>query len=283
MSNDDKITFITKPEFKGVIPEPVPAHKELPDWYKNTPLEAEGNPNERERLQQSTVKACMPFLEAMKIGWIFKSPADVEVVIKEGGDKFRTRSKLPQKVMSSFSKRQVGEDMFPANGPLLKFNNFWRAKAPEGYSMLMMPPMNRPGVMQQPFVSWSGIISIDEYKGQLNSPVLWTDQTFEGVIPQGTPLSQVIFFKRDGIASNAEVRQETEEEALELRRQGNRKKAQQRYYRNEQWHPIPAARNLHPDDQPDVEIEYDEDAFEDDEEWDRDGDDDEGGWQKEDS
>lgn len=258
MSNDDRITFLCPQKLDGVIPEPTPAHEMLPDWYEKLPLETNGT-SERTELSSSTVKACIPFLEAMKAGWILKTPADISITVEDGEMNMSWR--LDATLGDTFSMAQVGR-AFPDDGPIMKFNNYWRAEVPDGYSMLMVPPMNRPSVMQQPFLSFSGIITVDNYTGYINNPALWTAGDWDGVIPQGTPLSQIIFFERDSLATTGEVRKMTPPEQDEYETGKRNRVANQRYYREEVWESIDGTRNIDPSTQPDASIESEDAGWE---------------------
>jgi len=43
-----------------------------------------------------------------------------------------------------------------------------------------------------------GIVDTDKYFAPVNFPFVINDPKFEGLIPKGTPIAQVIPFKRDG-------------------------------------------------------------------------------------
>jgi len=62
---DDVIEFLCAEEDYGIIPTPYPAKKNIPDWYKALPPKI-GNKG----LKSSTLKRCMPFLDAMMVGYI---------------------------------------------------------------------------------------------------------------------------------------------------------------------------------------------------------------------
>lgn len=235
MDEEPAFEFITKPELYGAIPEPEPASHELPAWYKNLPLESDGGV-ERSRLKNSTVRACMPFLEALKMGWILKLPADVQIKCADG--EFNAGSMLDHGVVDTFSGHQVGK-MFPSSGHLINFSTHWRVNAPDGWSFLLTHPMNRPG--ESRFQAFSGVIDVDKYDDQLKQPSLFT-QNFEGVIPQGTPIQQIVPIHRDWLDMSSVARPATEDEELDRQRQKRSVDANQRHYREEQWEPIDAAR-----------------------------------------
>lgn len=239
---DDQIEFVTSERWVDVIPEPVPAHQEMPSWFTNLPLESHGG-NKRIELNKSTVKACISFVEAMKTGWIFKTPCDIELHVRD--DKIKANWNISSDAISSFSQEQFG-DTFQHDGPILKFHNLWRVEAPDGYSMLFTHPMNRH--TEDRFRAASGIISIDNYAKEIHHPAFWIGGDFDGIIPKGTPISQGIPFKRDSMANEAAVRAATDEEEKELNKQHALKDSNQRSYRDNHWEPVDASKNWRKDD-----------------------------------
>jgi hypothetical protein len=47
------------------------------------------------------------------------------------------------------------------------------------------------------FTILPGIVDTDEYYAPINFPMVINDPAFEGMIPKGTPIAQVIPFKRE--------------------------------------------------------------------------------------
>jgi len=93
---------------------------------------------------------------------------------------------------------QVGElcdlKKFKFGKRILKFGNPWSIKTPKGWSVQFKNPAN----------NWSnnihileGVVDTDEYFTPVNFPFVWTgSEEGEWIIPKGTPLIQVIPFKR---------------------------------------------------------------------------------------
>lgn len=79
------VSFLCEPEDFGVIAEPAPARTMLPDWFRRLPaiddsvLSATNN--------GLTIKRCMPFLDAMTLGFILPLAASVRLEIGEEGSK----------------------------------------------------------------------------------------------------------------------------------------------------------------------------------------------------
>ena len=74
-----QVRFSCPEEYWDVVPKPYPAKKFMPDWLKALPMRI----NNEEKLNNSTIKRCVPFLDAMSIGYIIPLAADVEIVTNE--------------------------------------------------------------------------------------------------------------------------------------------------------------------------------------------------------
>jgi hypothetical protein len=59
---------------------------------------------------------------------------------------------------------------------------------------MFLQPLHRESV----FTILPGIVDTDTYTAPVNFPFVLNDPKFEGLIPCGTPIAQVIPFKRDG-------------------------------------------------------------------------------------
>ena len=67
-------------------------------------------------------------------------------------------------------------------------------KTPKGYSCLFVPPLHNPNPY---FTALPAIVDTDSYHGNVNFVFQLNDINWEGVIPAGTPIVQVLPFKRD--------------------------------------------------------------------------------------
>jgi len=218
---------------KGLYELPQPAHKFIPDWYKHTDM----RPFEDDPLNKS-VRACMPFMEALTFGWVVPVPTDISITRSSDGVEVNW-STQQFKAMGSHPKEQVGGDAFPYGGEIMKFNLPYTLRTPEGVSTLYMPPLNRVETRFRPF---SGVVDTDEYVNETNIPALLLDDDFEGIIEAGTPLAQVIPFERDSLVNESETRTATDEEEEWLGRTGEAVHAVDAYYKEEVWEPKEASR-----------------------------------------
>lgn len=180
---------------------PIPASKNIPEWYKkqksyldkNRPYVIEGTPN-------STIKKCIPFFDSMTAGYILRTHTDIYVSFDQNGSNFSSlNNKSAQNVIGFHSNLQA--ETYPDSNmmPYPKFINPWAIKTSKGYSTLFIPPMNNPNKI---FNIFPGIVDTDSYYNSVNFPFILNDPTFEGIIPAGTPICQVIPFKRDKFKMN---------------------------------------------------------------------------------
>jgi hypothetical protein len=176
---------------------PVPAISKIPDWFKKVqPYYGEDNkPYPEHEPLNMTVKKCIPFLDALTYGYMLTTPADI-LVSKNSDGSHSLKWNAPFKLTSNHLLDQVEGVPFPENlamDQVWKWENIYRIKTPRGYSILITHPLQR---WDLPFYSLNGIVDSDKYSAQINVPFLFK-KDFEGIIPAGTPIAQIIPFKRD--------------------------------------------------------------------------------------
>ena len=174
--------------------QPIPASKLIPSWYKEMQSYVTDKklPNvAADNATNATVKKCMPVFDAMTSGYLIVLPSDVYVSQKNGAPYYEWSNHGiiefhdPLQAPTHPQKNQM--PVYP------KFINAWSIKTPKGYSCLFTAPKHR----DNPFTILDGIVDCDSYTGVVNFPFVLNDVTFEGLIPAGTPIVQVIPFKRD--------------------------------------------------------------------------------------
>ncbi len=185
-----EILFTSTIDFAD-LEKPKPASAYIPDWYKNTKSyiddkkETDGNAGTK-----ATIKKCIPVFDAITAGYIITLPADVIVSLKDGQQYFE---------WANFGLVQfhpiVQAPEHPARKPYAypKWINPWAIKTPKGYSTLFVQPFHRESV----FTILPGVVDTDAYTAPVNFPFVINDTQFEGIIPKGTPIAQVIPIKRD--------------------------------------------------------------------------------------
>jgi hypothetical protein len=164
----------------------IPLIDTLPTWYKEARkfLEnAEKTP---------TFKACISFFDAMSFGYCFVLPTDITISEVEG----RPVIEAGEEYNRMFTQREIMDNFHTPLGCYdehYAFTPDWSVQLPEGYSGLYTQPLNR---FELPFVSTSGVIENDTYFSPGQIP-FFIRKDMLGVVSKGTPLTQIIPFKRD--------------------------------------------------------------------------------------
>jgi hypothetical protein len=201
------IEFLCRPEDRGVIAEPVPARSVLPAWFRQLPgIDASQVSATNNGL---TVKRCMPFLDALSVGWIIPLAATVRLEIKNEGREVTSGWEFDREMVSNHAPFQVAGNPFEPRPPM-KFHNYWTVRTAKGWSCLFLPLLNRPSEVVQIF---SGVVDTDTYASPVNFPFVATAADGTYTLNKGTPLVQVIPFQRDSAALAAAIRAETEAES----------------------------------------------------------------------
>ena len=203
----DTIRFLCAPQDEGVIAPPVPAKGYLPDWFRKLPAVNEDQLSKTDT--GLTVKRCMPFLDAMTTGWIIPLAATVRLEISDNGATVEAGWDFDRTMVSNHGAHQVKGNPW-GNRPPRKFHNYWTIVTPPGWSCLFVNPMNRPNGL---FDVISGVVDTDTYRSTIHFPFFATGPDGLHVIERGSPMVQVIPFRRDAAEIGAEIRAETKAEA----------------------------------------------------------------------
>ncbi len=207
-----KIEFLCKPEDEGILAPPRPARDFMPDWFKRLPAVDKAHLTPKNN--GLTVKRCMPFLDAMTTGWILPLGATVRLEIADGGKTVNAGWDFDRVMVSYHGKHQVaGHPHLPR--PPSKFHNYWTIRTPPGWSCLFTPPLNRASPV---FEIASGVVDTDQYVSPIHFPFFATADDGLYVLEKGTPLVQVIPFRRTDTALSAEIRAETQDDAVARKR-----------------------------------------------------------------
>jgi len=199
--------FLCAPEDDGVIAPPVPARTELPDWFRKLPAIDAGQRSPGDT--GLTVKRCMPFIDAMTTGWILPLAATVRLEIRDGSQTVTAGWDFDKTMVSNHGAHQVaGHPRQPS--PPCKFHNYWTIRTPPGWSCMFVPLLNRPHPVFEPV---AGVVDTDTYQSPVHFPFFAraADGLYE--LEKGTPLVQVIPFRRDTTDLRVEIRRETTGEA----------------------------------------------------------------------
>jgi hypothetical protein len=141
-----------------------------------------------------TLKACIPFLDALTAGYFVTLDQDVLVEKNpDGGNPI-----IRFNVDDSFGVRDGAQtNPMPAPHGYIDEHYIWKTKVgwrlPEGYSAIYCHPMNR---FELPYWTVGGFVDGDVGISRGNIP-FYLKEGFEGVIPKGSPILQIIPFKRE--------------------------------------------------------------------------------------
>lgn len=187
--DNNKIIF-TNVTNSSELYSPIPAQKNIPEWYKNT-VSYTGNEKKPtgNATTTATIKRCMPVFDAITAGYIIVSPADVYVSQKDGAPWYEWSS---QNLVTFHPIEQAPNHPAQNSFSYPKWNNPWAIKTPIGYSCLFVQPFHR----ESKFTILPGIVDTDTYTSPVNFPFVLNNPTWEGLIPAGTPIAQVIPFER---------------------------------------------------------------------------------------
>jgi hypothetical protein len=203
------ITFKYSEECAGVEPI-VPSSKALPQWYKHLPTPLTHNSTLEEIKMGNTIKGCMPIFDAMTQGYIIPLWVDLYVTITYRDSNptpivnftwppDKRKEFGPMEHVSTHAHHQTSGvpvmEIALGGAPAFKLNSPWIIETPKNYSTLFVPVLNNP---PKNISFFSAVVATDNYIDKINFPFVWTgEEEWEGIIPMGTPLIQVIPFKRD--------------------------------------------------------------------------------------
>lgn len=223
MTNKLKYYF---PDFN--YPEkPTPAKLKVPDWWKESERFFGGKLELKNGEGNHGVKLCMPYLEALTIGYTANLWVDVlveqtnlgpKIGWRVGPDPIILRDKLNNKIPTPaghYDKHFAWRDIM-------------LTQTPPGYSSIITHPMNRHDL---PFTTLSGVADTDMTMARGTLP-FFLKEGFEGIIPAGTPMFQIIPFKREDwlIEEDSSLKEIGEENEFLT------KKSVFGWYKNNKWH-----------------------------------------------
>lgn len=183
---------------------PKPAAKHLPDWYKDQPSQAPGKTDLSKGVVASTIKKCMPVFDITTAGYIMGAPCDIYV---DSTDPEKLTYSIPEHMrqfkgdlfsihsIDQYSEYPIDKNKYHKD--LLRIQPFWSVGTPEGYSTMFLNPFHRPS----PLFAFSAIIDTDAFVSEGHLSFL-VEKDFDGVIKQGTPIMQIIPFKRESWESD---------------------------------------------------------------------------------
>lgn len=194
-----KIKFFPADGGAGFLSSPEPAAKHIPEWYRslakfhksNDEITLDPQNNLGTDGAQVSTKMCMPFFDATTAGYMYVLEDDLHVSLdKEGKPSLSWAGDV-----MLVDKRPITDIVVPDGCHPIHYGwrMNWYYETPPGYSVLITHPMNRYDL---PFYVQSGIVESDIW-GLPVFIAFFLKRNFQGVIPKGTPIMQIIPFKRD--------------------------------------------------------------------------------------
>lgn len=163
----------------------------IPEWYKKTQRFI----GEKLSTKNHGVKLCSPFFDSLVSGYMIPLQMDIIVERDITGTKITWKDGEQNPPVSTRNPEAISPMPLPSGYSINNFSWFIQSsiQLPKGYSALVTHPLNRFDI---PFITTSGIMDCDEPMFGGNAP-FFLDENFEGIIPQGTPIAQIIPFKRE--------------------------------------------------------------------------------------
>jgi hypothetical protein len=189
----NKISFV---EIHKIDPryKPVPSSKLVPNWYQRmTPYV-----NNVKSPTGMTVKRCIPVFDAIVSGYTILLPADIFITFEYQNGQRAQKTEWSQALDFDLIETHAPQQFstYPgvvSNLPAKKLVNPFGIITPPGYSCLFTQPMHQDS---SPIKVFEGIVDTDQ-QHIINFPFMYKDTNFEGVIPAGTPIVQIVPFKRE--------------------------------------------------------------------------------------
>lgn len=197
-NNKIKFTFLSEYGWGIEAARPRPASSIIPKWFKEM-----GQYDDPEgirvidRTSNATAKKCTPMLDSMTSGYILSLWSDILVHQEE-----QTGPQLSWKVdRNVFSLHGESSRKIPPptgyDNIVFKYNSLMTITTPPKYSILVVPPLAHHDL---PIKAIPAIIDTDKPTIDLAFPV-WIKSGFNGVIEKGTPVVQIIPFKKESWTS----------------------------------------------------------------------------------
>lgn len=185
-------------------PHPEPMSKAMPDWFKNMrshishPNNIEQNDvfsNYGQIENAMTVKRCPPVQQIINMGYVIRTHCDISVECDRERDILDFSWKIDGDVVQTHSASQVQFtpiEKFAQSQTIFKWMNPWFIHTDPGYSCLFTAPQYQ----DLPMIALSAVVQTDKWH-EVNFPFIYNGPDGRSIIRTGTPIAQVIPFKRE--------------------------------------------------------------------------------------
>jgi hypothetical protein len=184
---------------KHMLQMPKPAANYVPKWYKSDKLFINGSNDfmkSYEDQAEGTYKLCVPLVDSLTSGYMFVTTCDI-IVTNDSEHEYNPslKWKVDWSPVDMLQPEVLGNFPIPFNHSAASFrwNSYWQVITPKGYSLWVTHPSNRYDL---PFTTINAFVDTDKHPHNLLFP-FFIKNGFEGVIPEGTPIAQVLPVKRD--------------------------------------------------------------------------------------
>jgi hypothetical protein len=205
--NSCKINFVTRHKnIFDILEKPHQAIRKTPEWFKSMPSYIGDNKSvDNNNDQNSTIKKCMPVFDSMTAGYYIPLICDVWVENKDNDLNVRWSYDDIKLVSWQETDRY---NLYPIPDGymslMFKWISPWIINTPKNYSCLFTHPMHYDDL---PFRCLPGIVDTDKHPTEI-SFLFMLKEGFTGLIPKGTPIIQVIPFKRETFKANFNTKHE---------------------------------------------------------------------------
>jgi hypothetical protein len=231
---NDIIRFYCLEELDGILLDPKPAIKFLPDWFKTISPHVADLPKDDFGDPTMSAKKCFPMIDAMSLGYVITTSGDIRIKTNRDCSSLEIINPPNLRCAETHDVKQVGGPTapgFPANP--VKFVNWWIIETAPGWSTLFLPPINHFNPL---FTCLSAVVDTDKYPKEVNFPAIWHKPDFDDKIPAGTPLVTVIPIKRDSFPKRPNISKITKKEYERVEKMRRIQGSRKHYYTNELRH-----------------------------------------------
>lgn len=214
---------------------PEPAIRHIPEWYRSLARFDKSNDDITLGVVNNigtdgalvSTKMCMPFFDATTAGYHYLLEDDLYVDLDIDGKPTLTWKGEVLLV----DTRPIVDLPIPDNCHPIHYGwrMNWFYETPPGYSVLITHPMNRYDL---PFYTQSGIVESDIW-GLPVFTAFFLKRNFRGIIPKGTPIFQIVPFKRESWEME-EINSKDELDRHEIMAE-NRRSMLYGYYKKTAW------------------------------------------------
>lgn len=235
LRSNGAVVFQCEAGSRGELLDPIPASDLIPEWYQELHPQKDSFTD-----LWTSAKMCRPFSEAISVGWILRASdrfefnrarGDGAVNVSGGG------------IESAFDLPSGGIDRSGNSTyakPDVSIKTGWAVDVPDGYGVLITPPLNRDTRSGfEPMSSYYLPAGATEDLPFIELPgVLWEDSV---TIEAGDPLATVIPIPEGGRVSSVHYAADLGEGAVSemATRQRARLSVREDFYRQEMWVPSP--------------------------------------------